>query len=154
MTVKRIGENGLSVYGKVGIESKSKSLSVWKIKIDQKQNACILGLMATGDEVQWGSKRAYYALCSKLIGTFIFASGSTSNRLDDVTINSGDVITLQLNLQDRKVIFGFHDKEYEVPLCSKISDQELKYHLVCRIGISKIGHQISIIDFSSNIIGD
>ena len=61
----------------------------------------------------------------------------------------GDVIIIELNLLERKVKLSFKDKEYESKLSKQVPDQDMRYYLVCRMGLRGLGHQMSIVDFSS-----
>ena len=58
LTIKRIGKNGFNAYGAIGIDSQTKTLTTWKIKIDERKSALVIGLIAIPKDsnVKWESK--------------------------------------------------------------------------------------------------
>ena len=154
LTIKRIGKNGFNAYGAIGIDPQSKTLNTWRIKIDERKSAVMIGLIAiaTDSEIQWISKKAHYILFCHRSMSKIFCSGSSSHKMEDVIAKSGDIITMALDLQNRKLYFTINDVQHEAILSPNISDKDLKYYLVCKLLDSDIGQQMSIVDFSCTVI--
>ena len=154
LSITRISkDDGYKAYGTIDIDPKSNTRNVWKIKIDQRENAFMVGLMAikADDAVKWLSKQAHYMLFSQSYRSSLLCSGSGHTKLNDDIVNNGDIITIELDLSARKVIFSLNDKTFESNnLSSEISDDESKYYLVCRVGRNgNLGHQMSIMEFFS-----
>ena len=99
-------------------------------------------------EIKWKSREGGYYLLSNRLKTAINGTGIDVKIFRNDVIETGDIITIELNLSERKVKFSFKDKEYESIISENVSFDGLIYYLVCRVG-KGLGHQMSIIDYSS-----
>ena len=157
-SIKRIGkDDGTKAYGTIDIDSKSNTLNIWKIKINRRENTFMVGLIAikADDTIKWSSRQAQYMLLSQSYRIVLLCSGSNHTKLNDI-VRTGEIVTIELDLSARKVTFSLNDEKFESKdLSNDISDDDLKYYLVCRVGRGgNLGHQMTIMDFSSCDIAD
>ena len=106
-------------------------------------------------KVKWESKKEKYLLACRHTGTSIIGNTYVCSHFRGVIVGTGDIITMQLNLSSRKVKFSFKDKEHELSLSSDICDDNLRYYLVCRVGVSgDLGHKMRLMDFHWTELND
>ena len=152
LSITRVSkDDGKKAYGIIDIDSNSDTLSIWKIKMNRRENTFMVGVMAirTNDTIEWSSRRAQYMLFSQTTRSTLLCSGGAHLKLNDDIVKTGDIITIELDLNARKVTFSLNDKRFESKdLSNDISDNDMKYYLVCRVGkYGKLGHQMTIMDF-------
>ena len=156
LSITRVSKDGTSAYGTIEIESKSKTINNWKIKIDQRETVFVIGVIAikADNKIEWSSRSAQYVILSQRSRCVLLCSGSSYTKLNDDIVKTGDIITMELDLNARKVTFSLNDKKFESKdLSNEISDDDLKYYLICRVAkTGDLGHQMTIVEYLSREI--
>ena len=151
LTVKATANGRNIVFCKQWIESTSKQITTWKLRVDRLPSntyrSVVIEFITTGSSHAAGESYGISNLRQRIYQFNYYTS--ERNRVEQpVSFIEGDIVTLILDTKNRIILYQRDDEETQTIYRDIAIGADIQYRL--RLNLAKEGNQITLIQFNNS----